>query len=1188
MTSITKTNFVQLIYFSIIFIFIIPLISSAQQSSLKFERISLDQGLSQSIVQVIHKDRKGFMWFGTQSGLNKYDGYKFIEYKTNPFDSTRISNSNISAIYEDHNGNLWIGTVGGGLNRFDREREIFTSYIHDPADSTSLGEHIVPAVFEDSQKNIWVVTSAGGVDRLNRDTGKFKRYRYHEDDPNTLCHDNLTSGFEDQTGTIWIGTLSGLNKYNREQDNFTRYQPSKANPNSLSYDEVTFIYESPKEPGILWISTGELQNLSEGGGLNRFDVKTQKFTHYNLKPIKLKGRSGNIVRQIHEDKNGIFWIGSSQGLVRFDRQTERFDYYLPDPEQIESISNVINTITEDIHGDLWIRTRAGDGIYRFDKESGYFLHFVHDPDDPNSLSNNIILSIYADSAGVLWLGTNTGGINKLDLYAKKFASFTHDPTDVNTISQNIVRAFYEDKYGDLWVGLIDGGLDRFDRQTNQVRHYLPTPDDPNSLSDNSVFALYEDSFGELWVGTSDGLDKYDRENNAFIHYRNNPNDPSSISNNSIRAIFQDDMNNLWVGTDFNGVNRYNRQQGNFTRFTNNPEDPNTLSHNSVRAIAQDASGVLWLGTFGGGLNRLVLQPKSATGTGKSEIFEPEKYILTRYTHNSHDPNSLSDNSVQSIYIDKNGILWIGTFGGGLNRFDPKTEKFEHWTESNSDLPNNVIYGVLGDKQGNIWLSSNRGISKYNPKTNSFTNYDVDDGLQSKEFNGQSCYQNKFGEMFFGGINGFNIFHPDSIRDNPYEPQIAITDFKLFGQSVPIARNSPLKKHISETNELRLAHWQNNISFEFVALHYNQPDKNKYSYILVNYDQAWRASSSQRFATYTNLEPGEYFFRVRGSNNDGVWNKKGVTIRIVIDPPWWKTTWAYILYGVLAVTLFFISHRIQRIVVVRRERARAQIREAELRAQAAEAQARAIQAENERKTAELEKARRLQLSMLPKQLPRVPNLDIAVYMQTATEVGGDYYDFYLDDNGNLTVVIGDATGHGLNAGTMVSVIKSLFIANVPRCDMKTFFENCTRTIKQLQLGNLYMGLALVKIQNNELVASVAGMPPIYIYRTASHTVEEIIIKGMPLGAFDDFTYEDRRIRLENGDSILLLSDGLPELFNDDKEMFDYHRVKESFQKFGHHKPKKIIDSLVGIADQWRNGRIPNDDVTFVVLKVKESS
>ncbi len=1179
-------NFNSMIILFIIATIITPLIVYAQQSSLKFEHISLDQGLAQSIVQVIHKDRKGFMWFGTQSGLNKYDGYRFTEYKTNPYDSTKISNSNISAIHEDSHGDLWIGTIGGGLNKFDREREIFTRYIHDSGDSTSLGDNIVTFIREDSHKNLWVVTAAGGVDRLNRDTGKFKRYRHQENDPNSLSHNVISAGFEDRSGRIWIGTVTGLNMYNRDLDNFTRYQPSKTNPNSLSYDEVTFIYESPNEPGILWISTGERRHLSEGGGLNRFDTQTEKFTHYNLRTVRLSGRSGNIVGQILEDKNGIFWLCSTQGLVRFDRKTESFEYFLPNPKYPNNQSNIVISINEDTNGDLWITTLAFDGIYLFEKETKTFYHHTHNSNNQYSLSNNFVLSTYIDSTGVLWIGTNTGGLNRLDLYAKKFKTIIHNPENPNSLSAMITRSFYEDKEGQLWVGVIDGGLNRFDPKSRQIRHYFSNRRDPKSLSHNSVFSIKGDRFGELWIGTQDGLNRFNRISETFLQYHHRSDDPSSLSNCTIRAIFEDLSGTLWLGTDRGGLNRYNRIENNFTSFLHDPDDLNSLSHNSVRAIAQDSSGVLWIGTFGGGLNKMVLGKDFSKNKSSSEVLEGEKQIFTRYSHNPRDKNSLSDNSIQSIYVDRKGILWIGTFGGGLNRFDPKLEKFEHFTEENSDLPNNVIYGVLGDDKGNIWVSSNRGISKYIPSLNTFINYDVDDGLQSKEFNGQACYKNDRGEMFFGGIDGFNIFHPDSIRDNPYEPQIAITDFKLFGQSVPINENSPLKKNISETEEIKLAHWQNNISFEFVALHYNQPEKNKYSYILVNCDQAWHAPSSQRSATYTNLEPGEYFFRVRGSNNDGIWNKKGATVRIVIAPPWWKTIWACMFYVLSAISLFFISHRVQRIVVLRRERARSIIREAELRAQAAEAQARAIQAENERKTIELEKARRLQLSMLPKQLPNVPYLDIAVHMQTATEVGGDYYDFYLDDKGRLTVVIGDATGHGLNAGTMVSVIKGLFVANVSQTDFKTFFENCTRTIKQLNLGNLYMALALVKIENDELIASAAGMPPIYVYRNRTMKVDEIVIKGMPLGAFDDYSYQDERIKLEKGDSILLLSDGLPELFNEQKEMFDYHRVKETLEQVGHENPEKIIDSFIDVAEQWRNGRAQDDDVTFVVLKVKE--
>jgi serine phosphatase RsbU (regulator of sigma subunit) len=486
------------------------------------------------------------------------------------------------------------------------------------------------------------------------------------------------------------------------------------------------------------------------------------------------------------------------------------------------------------------------------------------------------------------------------------------------------------------------------------------------------------------------------------------------------------------------------------------------------------------------------------------------------------------------------------------------------------------------------MSSNRGITKYDPVKNIFTSYDIDDGLQSREFNGQAEFYSSTGEMFFGGINGFNSFFPDSLRNNPYPPRVAITDFKLFNNSVQIGKDSPLKKHISETDEIKLSHWQNDISFEFVALHFNKPEKNRYAYMLENYDENWINTENQRWATYTNLDHGEYVFKVIASNNDGVWNYDGVSITLIITPPWWETSWAYALYFLFGIGLAYSLHKFQHTRVIKRERDRTRITEAELRAQAAEAQARAIHAESERKTLELDEARKLQLSMLPKNLPNLPNLDIAVHMQTATEVGGDYYDFINNGDNSLIIVIGDATGHGLKAGTMVSVIKSLFISSAADTDIKVFFEKCTRTIKQLHLGNLYMALSFVKIQSNQLVVSCAGMPPIYIYRNETKTVETILLKGMPLGAFYNFEYKDAKVKLNDGDTILLFSDGLVELFNDKKEMYDYARIISTFEKIGQKSSQLIIDDLVKEVDKWRNGNPPNDDVTFVVLKVKNSN
>jgi serine phosphatase RsbU (regulator of sigma subunit)/streptogramin lyase len=812
---------------------------------------------------------------------------------------------------------------------------------------------------------------------------------------------------------------------------------------------------------------------------------------------------------------------------------------------------------------------------------------MHDPSNPYSLSNNFLTQVYEDTTGVFWIGTNTGGLNKIDHYAKKFNSYVHDPNNPNSLNARLVRGIHLDRSGELWIGLGGGGLNRFTKDRKKVTHYTKDSNNPKSISTDDVWTIYEDKEDNLWVGTfGGGLDKLDRETGTFKHYKFDPNDNNSISNDFIREIYEDSKGRLWIGTDDGGLNLFDRDTESFYRIQHDPDNPNSLPNNSVRSIVEDKAGNLWLGTTGGGLSKLVLNPEDVKKE-RNEVFNFGGNIFTNYNYNSADSNSLSNDLIQSIFIDDDGIIWIGTFGGGLNRFDPETETFTLFTDWNSDLPDNVIYSVLGDENGNIWMSSNRGIIKYDPIKSIFTNYDMDDGLQSREFNGQAEFYSSTGEMFFGGINGFNSFFPDSLKNNPYPPRVAITGFKLFNSTVSIGNDSALKKHISETNEIKLSHWQNDITFEFVALHYNKPEENRYAYILKNYDNDWISTKNQRWARYTNLDPGEYEFKVIASNNDGVWNYEGASIILIITPPLWQTGWAYVLYFLILVGAVYLSHLFQHARVVKREREKAQIREAELRAQTAEAQASVVQAENARKTHELEEARKLQLSMLPKELPDVPNLDISVHMQTATEVGGDYYDFYKDGNDSLTIVVGDATGHGLKAGTMVSVIKSLFISNAANTSAKTFFEKCTQTIKQLHLGNLYMGLSFIKIENDELYASCAGMPPIYIYRNKTKSVDPIVLKGMPLGAFDNFEYNDAKVRLNEGDTVLLFSDGLAELFNDKKEMYDYARVKSTFERIGSNDVQQIIDDLVEEVDKWRNGNAPNDDVTFVVLKVKNS-
>jgi ligand-binding sensor domain-containing protein/serine phosphatase RsbU (regulator of sigma subunit) len=1146
----------------------LPVNVSAQQQHVRFEHISLEHGLSQSIVRAIFQDSKGFLWFGSQDGLNKYDGYEFTIYKYDPFDATSLSENDIWTIYEARSEPkaLWIGTGASGLNRFDRETETFTHFRHHSADPSSLSNNFVRQIYEDRAENLWVLTAAGGLDRLDRKTGKFAHYRHEPNNPTSLSHNAIIALHESlaEPGVLWIGTSAGLDRFDAKTGRFTRYRHERDNASSLSHEGILSIHEAANEPGILWIGTGTINRALKGGGLNRFDTKSGTFTHHRHDPRNPHSISSDIVGPLHEDKHGTLWLGTSAGLDKFDRQTPTgvagtFTHFVPSAGNPNFLSHVVASIFEDSRGYFWIRTPLNDGVHRFDPRTGAFIRCRFDPNDSQSLSHDMVSAILQDRSGVLWIGTETGGLNKLDQYAEKFAAFVQEPNHPNSLSNYMVRAIHEDRARRdlLWIGVAEGGLNMLDRKTGRFTHYRRDPKNPGSLSNDNVWAIYEDRAGELWVGMlGGGLDKFDRHKKSFTHYRHDSSDSNSLSDNNVRAIYEDRFTPgvLWIGTDGGGLNRFELKANRFTRWQNDPSNPGSLSNNSVRAIHQDQSGVFWLGTLGG-LNR----------------FDPRAKTFKRYLHDSTNPNSLGGNMVQSIYDDPSGVLWLGTYGGGLNRFDPKTEQFTVYTENNSGLSNNAVYATLPDEHGNLWLSTNAGVCKFNPQLNTFKVYDVDDGLQSREFNGQAYFKSASGEMFFGGILGFNAFHPDSVKDNPIAPQIALTDFKLFNESVAIGGKSPLKKHIAETDSIALAYWQNDISFEFVALHYGRSQNNQYAFRLENYDTDWRQAGTQRVATYTNLDPGNYIFRVKGSNNDGVWNVEGVSIHFTITPPWWRTKAAYLVFALLLIASIVAAERLHRARLLAKEREKAYLREAELRAEAAEAKARAIQAENERKTLELEEARKLQLSMLPKTIPALPNFDIAVYMQTANEVGGDYYDFKLDDDGTLTAAVGDATGHGLQAGTMVAATKSLFnsLAHMPH--PVPILAEASHALRGMGFHNMYMAMTIAKFKERHMRLATAGMPYTLIYRAATRYVEEVELKGLPLGSFSDVQYQWKDLKLNAGDAVLFMSDGLPEMFNAQGEVLGEDRAKELLMEAGQSAPEQIIEHLVMAGKAWANGQ-----------------
>jgi len=835
----------------------------AQKNSMTFGHISLEQGLSQNTVLCIFQDRKGFIWFGTGDGLNKYDGYSFTVYHHDPENPQSLSHNVVHSIYEDRSGVLWIGTGGGGLNRFDPrssrgEIEQFTHYQADPDDPHSLSHNVVRSIYEDRSGVLWIGTG-GGLNRFDPqssqgETEQFTHYQSDPDDPHSLSHNVVSSIYEDRSGVLWIGTVSGLNRFDPrssqgDTEQFTHYQPDPNDPHSLSHRVVSSIYED--QSGTLWIGTG-------GGGLNRFDRETEQFTYYQADPNDPYNLSHNRILSIYEDRSGVLWIGT-----------------------------------------------YGGGLNRFDRERKKFIHYQPDSNDPNSLNHNDVLSIYEDRSGVLWIGTGGGGLNKFDRSKERFIHYQTTPNDPGSLSHNEVSSVYEDRSGVLWIGTGGGGLNRFDRDMEQFTYYQTDPTDPQSLSSNAVLSVYEDRSGMLWIGTWDGgLNRFDRNTEQFTHYYADPDDPYSLSSNAVWPIYEDHSGALWIGTWGGGLNRFDRDTKQFLHYYADPDDPNSLSSNVVLSIYEDRSGVLWIGTDGG-LNKF--DPRSSRG-------DTERFI--HYQTDPNDPLSLSHNRVLSIYEDRTGVLWIGT-SGGLNKFDRAQETFIHYNKKNG-LPHNAIAGILEDQQGNLWLSTGKGISKFNPRTETFKNYSMRDGLQGYEFNAGAYHKSRRGEMFFGGVNGFNAFYPDRIKDNPHIPPIVMTDFQLLNKSVVPSDDSPLQQSITETEEITLSYKDNVFSFEFAALDYTTPEKNQYAYMMEGFNEDWVYSGTKRFVTYTNLDPGRYIFRVKGSNNDGVWNEEGIAVKLTIVPPFWQTTWFKILASACFIGFVYALHKI-RIINIERQR-----------------------------------------------------------------------------------------------------------------------------------------------------------------------------------------------------------------------------------------------------------------------------
>ncbi len=1563
-----------------------PVSSAHAGERIKLDRLSLPEGLSQVSAQASLQDRRGFIWIGTQDGLNRFDGHEVVVFKHDPTDPHSLVDNFVRTLFEDRDGKLWVLTQQpGGIHRYDPLTEHFERFAQDAndPDSFGLGLPFPGVVFQDRHGLIWFSTNLG-VERVDPTNGKVEHFGVEPGKSDALG--SVVSAFyEDRSGTLWLGTFgSGLHRWippmGDEPGKFERFQASgnrgstadRDRSRFLSHNTVSAIFEDSR--GDLWIGT-------QGGGVNRMVDRSGIFEVWDSKtpglalvsdvvPLFLPGAVLPVRNAIYEDSVGELWVVTAGGLNR--RRSGRVTQYVGTGEQPNFFAvNPIVALQEDRWGDLWIGTTTA-GVVRFERSTGRFTHLRHDPADPQSLSSDLILDIFQDRSGVIWMGTNSGGMSRYSRYRHKFKHYSRPAGAPPSLANNMVFSIEQDRRGDLWLGTILG-LYRLDSYRRDVaEYYFADPaGGPRNLGAPLVRAILEDSKGRIWVGTlGGGLALIDPDRGEVVkRYIPSRGAPGAISNNQVFGIHEDrsEPGILWVSTGF-GWNRFDPERETFRAYFNDPTDPTSIAASFSRCTYEDPDGTLWVCT-GGGVARFNRQ------TGK----------FVQYLRDTSDPESLASNNVMDLWNDGQGTLWIATYGGGLDRLDLETSKVRHLTHKDG-LPSDSLYSLLPDDNGRLWISSNQGLTRLDPHSLEMENFDLGDGLQSTEFNGRSFLKTSEGELFFGGVNGFNAFFADQVEHNPNAPEVVLTSFKVFDQP----RESGLA--LEYRDRLKLSYKDRFFAFEFAALDFSDPASNRFAYKLEGFDDDWVDAGSRRFAGYTNLDGGEYVFKVRASNGDGVWNEQGTSLKVVIVPPWWKTWWAYGLYLLSALGLFYLyvrhktlrheeelglhreeserqrllAERLQQIDRMKDEflantshelrtplngiiglaeslldgvtgplpdptcknlsmiagsgrrlahlvddildfsklknhqielhiqavslreiadivltlmaplvrdkdvelinsipetlpavagdenrlqqilhnlvgnavkftdhgsvtvdalptgdewvelrvrdtgigipadqlekvfegfeqadsssarqyggtglgltitRQLVELHGGEVRLRAAEtggteavlrlplwrgeqpepalgsgvrqlvnirdwagrndlrtpieegetalenlppegedihrdvagapavrvlvvddepinrqvlrnfltlarfevieasdgiqaleiveggdvpdlmlldvmmprmtgfevtrrlrsrfsgnelpillvtaknqvsdlmeglasgandylskpisknellariethlslSRAHTVEAENRRKTEEFERARSIQLSMLPDAPPALAGYEIAVYLETASEVGGDYYDFFPQDEDSFYVVTGDATGHGISAGMMVSMTKSALKA----LDVQSphiLLRQLNQVFRAVRVEHMKMALNVLHLREGEVAVSSAAMPPVFVYRAGTGEVEEILNSSLPLGSLEDLEYPIEVFQLHPGDTLVLLSDGLPESADDHGEQLGYEAVEQCLGAYGARSSGQILQQLVELGNAWRGDRPLDDDVTLVVIK-----
>ncbi len=855
---------------------------SGQDEYVRFKRITINDGLSLSSVYNIYQDSKGFMWFGTEDGLNKYDGQTITVYGATTDQHNILANKWVEQVYEDRSGMIWIGSRGG-LTKYNPRKGVFTPFQFDANDPTSLSNDTITAIEADLRNEVWVGTYKG-LNHVDRFTNEVERI-IPEDPALKGLTSHITGFLQDESGAFWIASHEGLFSYDRKSGLFFNETAENL------INENTSIYTMAYGNDCIW--------LGIDSGLVCLDLSIAG--EHTYIPLNLGAPGTKISRIIADDQNQV-WIETSDALFCYKGPDKGVEKVLDAGGTTHSLAlNPIEPLMKDKDGFIWYGT-FGDGVYKVDPVSLNYKHYTHNPADPQSLSENSINCIFQDRSGTTWFGTFGAGVSILNPRANRFTLFKHNPFNQNSLASSFVWTICETSDSILWFGTNAHGISCYNQHLRTFIHFDHNPFDPSSLSHSSIRKVYQDSQGRIWVGTDGGgLDLYNPVNQSFIHFKHDPAVEGSISHNSVRTIYEDRHGRIWVGTR-NGLNLLEEDGVSFLHFLMDGDNSDGPPHNFIySSIYQDQEDNLWVGTYGGGLCML----------------NPEDGTCTSFHHDPEDPNTLSDNIVFSLYEDNLGRFWIGT-NSGLNMFYPATQSFRRFGVSEG-LANEVIYGILPDNENQIWLSTNLGITRFDLDTFESKNFDMNDGLQSNEFNGGAYHRGHDGRLFFGGVYGLNVIDPSSIEPVKNVTEVTLTKIEVLGKDVRIATvdlEEEFEEHpgrivesegefyssenVTYMEEIVLDYKNRFFSVEFSALNNLQPSKLKYSYIMENLETDWSNAGTRNYVSYANMKAGSYVLKVVAENADGYRSDPPMQLKIIITPPFWLSWW-FILIQVLVFT-----------------------------------------------------------------------------------------------------------------------------------------------------------------------------------------------------------------------------------------------------------------------------------------------